>query len=176
MIEFSLLQHEHQLGETLNQCVHNDKRAEFSLLLAMLNEDAREQSQFLMPQTEAEQKDVTEDSLRAEFELPQQQALGLTNLEQLHQYNQSAIANDRLTASLKLADALNPKPLSFRDDKKHVPTEIMANTSLHCQVRAERQEQESQNTRLSMNAKAWLKSLQNAYAHSQQIEMAAQVA
>ena len=48
----NVLLHELQLGEQLNESVEQTRRADFSLMLAMLAEDVREQSQFLLPKTQ----------------------------------------------------------------------------------------------------------------------------
>ena len=45
----NILLHELQLGEQLNDSVVQARRADFSLMLAMLAEDVREQSQFVLP-------------------------------------------------------------------------------------------------------------------------------
>ena len=174
LIENILLQHEHQLGESLNECVHQARRSDFALLLAMLNDDVRQQSQFLMPKTEQPVKQITDASLRAEFELPQSADLALNNMEQIQQYNQAGLISDNLMASIKLGDALNPKPLSFRDNKHHVPTEVLSNTSIHCQNREQPTPEEGEQTkqtsaeRLSLNAKGWLKAVQNTLVKTSQ--------
>ncbi|REL26752.1 hypothetical protein DXX93_09305 [Thalassotalea euphylliae] len=174
LIENILLQHEHQLGESLNECVHQARRSDFALLLAMLNDDVRQQSQFLMPKTEQSEKQITDASLRAEFELPKSAELALNNIEQIQQYNQATLVSDNLMASVKLGDALNPKPLSFRDNKHHVPTDVLSNTSIHCQNRVQPtnpQDESSQQAsaeRLPLNAKGWLKAVQNTLVKTSQ--------
>ena len=88
------LLHELQLGEQLNECVHQSRRSDFSLMLAMLCDDVREQSQFILPKmppidgTSTEKSPVTDQVLRKHFDLPEAAPLGLKNIEQINQYNQ----------------------------------------------------------------------------------------
>ena len=85
----SALLHELQLGEQLNESVVQTRRADFSLMLAMLADDVREQSQFLLPQTpETTPADVTNIALRKQFNLPEKPALALTTLDDVKQFNQ----------------------------------------------------------------------------------------
>lgn len=159
MVENDVLIHELQLGESLNQCVQQARRADFALMLAMLTDDVRESSQFLVPQTEVEEKVENTETLRKIFDLPKPQPLSLSSIESVSQYNQANLVAEGQVDALRLTNVLNPKPLSFRDDTKHVPTEVMANTSIHCQRRAL---DKAKPERLSLNAKEWLKSLQNS--------------
>jgi hypothetical protein len=70
------LLHELQLGEQLNECVHQSRRSDFSLMLAMLCDDVREQSQFILPKsapidgTSTDIKEVNNKTLRKHFDLP----------------------------------------------------------------------------------------------------------
>ena len=67
----SVLLHELQLGEQLNESVVQARRADFSLMLAMLTADVREQSQFLLPQAEETTvADVTNIALRKATVVP----------------------------------------------------------------------------------------------------------
>ncbi|REL29407.1 VC2046/SO_2500 family protein [Thalassotalea euphylliae] len=182
LIENIHLQHEHQLGESLNKCVHHERRADFSLMLAMLNDDVRQQSQFLMPKTEQSVAEITDARLRAELELPKPASLGITNSNQIAQYDQAALAEQDLMASIKLSDALNPKPISFRDNKHHLPTHVVGNTSIHCQTRSlsgsedlaginestVSEPQESSPKRMQLDAKGWLKSIQHSLIKTEQ--------
>ena len=149
-------------------------------MLAMLNDDIRQQSQFLMPKTEQSAAEITDARLRAEFELPQPAPLGLTDSKQISLYEQAALAEQDLMASIKLSDALNPKPISFRDDKQHLPTQVIENTSIHCQTRnqsaplagsavsTEPSDKAQSPQRFQLDAKGWLKAIQHSLLKTEQ--------
>ena len=130
------LLHELQLGEQLNACVVETRRADFSLMLAMLAEDVREQSQFLVPQT-ASPVAIQQNNrlLRKELNLPEEAPLALATLDEIPQFNQVQSIIDNDLASIQLSNAMNPKPLAFRDNKNHIKTEILDNTSLFTQLK-----------------------------------------
>jgi len=70
-LKSEILLHELQLGEQLNESVHQARRADFSLMLAMLCDDVREQSQFILPKSEINSADQAVDNnevLRQHFE------------------------------------------------------------------------------------------------------------
>lgn len=165
----STLIHELQLGNSLNQCVKESRRADFALMLALLTDDIREHSQFMVPQTQETEKQVDSDTLRKNFELPASPSLALSSLDEIDHFNQAEFAANNQLATLRLSQALNPKPLAFRDDAKHVPTVVLANTNIHCQERATKVERPKG---MSMNAKAWL----NALAQSTAKEAVSQTA
>jgi hypothetical protein len=181
----SVLLHELQLGEQLNESVVQARRADFSLMLAMLTEDVREQSQFLLPQTEeAMAADVTNAALRKQFNLPNEAALALTSLDDVKQFNQVQTIIDNDLANIHLTNAMMPKPLAFRDDKKHIESQVLHNTSLFTQLKHKQaaelskahlnQLQEAQinpslsdtdkplSQPLNFNAKAWLDGIQQS--------------
>jgi len=132
----SVLLHELQLGEQLNESVVQARRADFSLMLAMLASDVREQSQFLLPQTQQKlAADITDSSLRKQFNLPEKSALALTTLDEVKKYNQVQTIIDNDLASIHLTNAMQPKPLAFRDDKKYIDSQVLKNTSLFTQLK-----------------------------------------
>lgn len=183
----SVLLHELQLGEQLNESVVQARRADFSLMLAMLTEDVREQSQFLLPQTEgAVAAEVTNAALRKQFNLPNKAALALTSLDDMKQFNQVQTIIDNDLANIHLTNAMMAKPLAFRDDKKHIESQVLQNTSLFTQLKHKQaiavnqrlsnqlqinQAQENQvasnvdkqlSQPLNFNAKAWLDGIQQS--------------
>ena len=130
------LLHELQLGEQLNHSVVETRRADFSLMLAMLASDVREQSQFLVPQPEAAANvEYTNNSMRKELNLPNKAPLALSSLDDIKQFNQAQTIANKDFASIQLENAMQPKPLAFRDDKKYINTEVMGNTSLFTQLK-----------------------------------------
>ncbi len=174
------LLHELQLGEQLNECVHQSRRSDFSLMLAMLCDDVREQSQFILPKTSpidgtsTEKDQITNQVLRKHFELPEEAPLALKNIEQINQYNQAQIIVDNDLASLHLLNALMPSPLSFRNDDKHVSSDVLANTTLVCQEKHSlKQETELVNKPLNMHVEGWLKAIQTSLVKSNLIDVIA---
>jgi hypothetical protein len=160
-LDNNILVHELQLGEQLNESVHGERRADFSLLLAMLTDDVRSHSQFSLPQTEQPSKIVNDDSLRVLFKLPAKAPLALDEKNDLRAFNQAALVEDNKLAELHLNDVLSPKPLAFRDDKHHIEQTVLTNTSLHCQKKYQQvQTKEQHIARRDFNAVAWLTSVQ----------------
>ena len=168
----SVLLHELQLGEQLSEIVEQTRRADFSLMLAMLADDVREQSQFLLPQTrEATPADLSNIALRKQFNLPDKAALALTTPDDVKQFNQVQTIVDNDLANIHLTNAMMPKPLAFRDDKKHIESQVLENTSLFTQLK-HKQAQEINSTSndsdkplsqpLNFNAKAWLDNIQQS--------------
>jgi len=179
-VESVPLLHELQLGEQLNECVHQSRRSDFSLMLAMLCDDVREQSQFILPQTSpidgtsTEKDQITNQVLRKHFDLPDEAPLALKNLEQINQYNQAQIIADNDLASLHLSNALTPSPLSFRNDDKHVSSDVLANTTLVCQEKhLLQQETKVVNKPLNMHVEGWLKAIQTSLVKSNLIDSVA---
>ena len=172
------LLHELQLGEQLNECVHQARRSDFSLLLAMLCDDVREQSQFILPNTApidgtAINKENNQ-TLRKYFDLPEEAPIALKNLEQLNQYNQAQLVADNYLASLHLTNAMTPNPIAFRNDKKHIPSSVLDNTSLVCQEKhAAEQADKVLNKPLDMHVENWLKVLQTSLVESNLVNVAA---
>lgn len=165
MLDTQLLINEISLGNTLNQCVHAERRQDFSLMLAMLTQDAREFSEFMLPDSSPENKSTDDNSqLREYFSLPKAQALALSNIEQVSSYNQADLVATPNMVNLHFLNALAPKPLAFRDDAKHINHDVFTNMSVHCQQRYLRQKNTSelQPTKLSFNAKSWLKNVQES--------------
>lgn len=173
----SVLLHELQLGEQLNESVIQARRADFSLMLAMLTEDVREQSQFLLPQTdEATVAEVTNSALRKKFNLPEKAALALNTANDVKQFNQAQMIVDNDLANIHLTNAMIPRPLAFRDDKKFIESEVLKNTSLFTQLKYKQaleigqipESQQSANTDkplsqpLNFNANAWLDGIQQS--------------
>lgn len=166
------LLHELQLGEKLNECVHQSRRSDFSLMLAMLCDDVREQSQFILPKnkpidgTSIDVKKANNESLRKLFDLPKEAPIALNNLDQIEQYNQGKLVADNKLASLHLHNAIAPKPIAFRNDHKHIPTDILSNTSLICQEKFAKPPQQVLNKPLDMHVENWLKAIQHSLVKS----------
>lgn len=160
-ITSSILTHELQLDEKLNECVHAERRSDFSFMLAMLAEDVREHSQFKLPQTSDTLNDNSESQLRKRLQLPDKVDLALKSVDELKAFNQAELIQQQQLAQVKLLDALKPKALAFRDNCQHIPTDVFSNTSVHCQHKLQALETEIP-TRLAFNAKEWIATVQSS--------------
>ncbi len=161
------LLHELQLGEQLNESVHQARRADFSLMLAMLCDDVREQSQFVLPQHEVDEKTLSASLLRKRFDLPEAAPIALQKLEQIKTYNQAQDVADNNLANIHLTQAITPKPLVFRDDAQHICTDIIGNTTLVCQAKhAKHKSNAILNKPLAMDVEGWLKNIQTSLVKS----------
>lgn len=181
----NVLLHELQLGEQLNESVEQTRRADFSLMLAMLAEDVREQSQFLLPKSPEETAvELSNLALRKQFNLPDKAKLALTTPNEVNQFNQAHTIVDNDLANIHLTNAMMPKPLAFRDDNKHIESQVLENTSLFtqlkhkqaaeaCQAQLNQLPQNQLDTTsietdkplsqsLNFNAKAWLDGIQQS--------------
>ena len=185
LLSTKVLLHELQLGEQLNESVEQTRRADFSLMLAMLAEDVREQSQFLLPKSEEETAvELSNLALRKQFNLPDKAKLALTTPNEVNQFNQAHTIVDNDLANIHLTNAMMPKPLAFRDDNKHIESQVLENTSLFtqlkhkqaaeaCQAHLNQLPQNQLDTTsnetdkplgqsLNFNAKAWLDGIQQS--------------
>lgn len=160
-LEDNLLINELQLGVKLNECVHSERRSDFSLMLAMLVDDVREHAQFTLPENEIVSQDESEQQLRKNFHLPDKMALSAKDFSNLNRYNQADLLNDTRLMNIHLDNALNPIPLTKYDDVKRIPQEVLSNTSLYCQKRHKNNEKPLSD-KLLFNAKAWLDGIQTS--------------
>lgn len=163
MVTDHLLINESKLGIKLNQCVHEKRRSDFSLMLAMLTEDAREFSEFTSPHI-AQAYPGTGD-LRKQFQLPEQQALALNNIDEISRYNEAQYLQDNKLQTIHLLDALVPKPLAFKNDNTHIANNILGNMNVHSQERyfINKAAKTSHTTqRANFNASLWLKNIENS--------------
>jgi len=162
LVENNVLIHELQLGTQLSQSVQHGRRADFSLMLAMLSDDIREHSQFLLPHSEVENNEESEQKLRKYFQLPKPAPLAIQNTQDIKKFNQAHFILEQRVADLHLQNTLLPLPLALRDDVKYIEPEILANTSMHTQRRYKKETQGNSllNKVASFNAKAWLASIE----------------
>lgn len=165
-LEAKILSHELQLKEQLNECVHQKRRSDFALMLSMLSDDVRQQSQFILPESNNASPNVNNDVLRKRFELPDAQSLAIDEISQLDDFNQAQDVQQQRLTDIKLREALKPLPLAFRDNAKHIPTQVIENTSIHCQQRNKAPKQPIAQ-KLDFDAMAWLNTVQNTIVKSQ---------
>lgn len=134
-----LLLEELQLENKLCDSVHQSRRADFSLMLAMLSDDVREFSQFSLPEKKhSEEKDNSNKSLRAFFELGDAQPLGLEAFSQIPSFNQANLLGEGYTDTIRLMNTLSLKPLAFRDNRQFICHDVLSNTRLVCQEKHKR--------------------------------------
>ena len=162
MLNNHLLINEIQLGSNLNECIHSNRRSDFGLMLAMLTDDVLEFSEFTLPKAVDNKKLMDEARLRKLFDLPPQTALALTSLEEINRYNEASLVNENNLSAVHFSDALKPKPIAFRDDKKHIEHDVLTNTSLHTQERHKVGNHNSLIDEMSFNANEWLKTVQQS--------------
>ncbi|MBQ4833283.1 queD like 2 [Pseudoalteromonas sp. MMG010] len=162
-----LLITESQLDTRLNKSVHERRRGEFSLLLAMLSHDALDFSQFHLPQSDSLNDIVDEHVLRKKFGSGPIQQLAPDKFNMLiGQHNckilqQSGEQSGMMT--IKLTHCLNPEPLVIRDDSTHIPLSVLDNCELA--VRKRTTNESIQLTNMPMDAAGFYDSLQNESIH-----------
>lgn len=165
-VENTLLIHELQLGEKLNESIHDARRSDFSLLLAMLTDDVREHSQFLLPATEEDVESSSESQLRKAFNLPEPAPIALDSLDDIMLFNEASFVENNDLAHIKLVDSLTPKPIAFRDDKDHIPSDVMKNTSLYCQTKYKQNNvSDVLQKKMDFEASGWLKAIDHQIAN-----------
>jgi len=162
----NLLVEELQLGEQLNHCVHSNRRSDFGLMLSMLTDDVLAYSQFKLPKTTHLPLEKTDELLRKEFQLPPKQRLAIESLDEINSLPQAQLVADNLFTDIHLNEALSPSPLAFRDDKKHIDSMVLSNTTLYCQQQYNNKNKTEalENSRLAFNVNAWLKTVQTTIA------------
>ncbi|MBQ4845875.1 queD like 2 [Pseudoalteromonas sp. MMG013] len=133
----SILTREDQLGGALSVSVNEQRRADFSMLLAMLSQDALDFSQFHLPEDETVESDLSEDALKKEFQVGPKQSLAPAQFDMLIGKNNAESLSRSSMASLRLANCLDPEPLAIRDDYKHIPLMVVDNCELAVRRRLE---------------------------------------
>lgn len=175
----SLLVNELQLGDQLGQCVHSRRRADFSLMLAMLTEDVREHSQFFVPKRPLKEVNTSDDFFRKVFHLPAEAPLTIKDFSDIHDFSQAGLVEQQNFADIQLKNILKPLPLSFRDKKEHIPTSVLTDSSVHCQQRhrenlakkTENSKQTLLNSPAFFNAKAWLDNIQTTLVNATSVQL-----
>jgi hypothetical protein len=131
----------------------------------MLSDDVPSHSQFSLPKTVVDTKTINDASLRKTFDLPDKAPLSLNENHSTAIFDQAELIQQNNLAELRLSNALLPKPLAFRDDKKHIRQDVLNNTSLYCQKKFNQQKnntpQEIDSSRLAFDTKGWLNAVHN---------------
>jgi hypothetical protein len=162
-----LLITEHQLDTRLNKSVHEHRRGEFSLLLAMLSHDALDFSQFHLPKSENINQIADEDALRQQFAVGPQQHLappvfdmliGHNNVDYIKHSGERAGMSD-----IRLNHYLNPEPLAVRDDTHHISYAVLDNCEVAVRKRIKQSHTELAN--IPIDAAAFYNDLKNTNLH-----------
>lgn len=135
-IDTDILINEHQTGGKLSQAVHEARRADFGLILAMMSQSVLDQAAFALPVDEVAEIDNSSDALRARFQVSKPQPFAANDasmVEQAHEHSQ--LIHHSGLASQKLSHYLNPAPLTQFDDVKRIPDDVLGNCDLVVQQR-----------------------------------------
>ncbi|AXV64937.1 MULTISPECIES: VC2046/SO_2500 family protein [Pseudoalteromonas] len=158
-----LLLNESQLDNRLNKSVHEHRQGEFALLLAMLSHDALDFSQFHLPKTELTDTQSSEHVLRNELGAGPKQPLAPEQYDMLIGQNNGLRLLQGGLSDIRLRNCLSPEPLAIRDDKNHVPLEVIDN----CEpaVRKRYYDKNAPTERMQMDAAAFYDSLTDEAIH-----------
>jgi hypothetical protein len=112
-----------QLGDTLNEAVHNGFKAQFDLLVSMLSSDVQDHAWVVDPAAKEQQK----EDLRKKFELgnPVRLQSDEQDLERANELGEQ-FREGGLTA-VHLLQCLNPEPLTLKHND--IPKEIIESLS-----------------------------------------------
>lgn len=119
-IAANLLVNDSQLGDRLNQAVHEGRRGDFGLLLALISDDARDLPRIDEPKDERGAPDW-----RRHFELPAANPLYATDSDRRRAPQLSALAGELQQDSLRLLLAMRAEPLRVTDEV--LPAEVSGN-------------------------------------------------
>ncbi|MFY8273275.1 VC2046/SO_2500 family protein [Pseudoalteromonas sp. SSDWG2] len=125
----SILNNELQLGSQLNKSVCENRRNDFSWLLASLSQDALDFAQFHLPKTELAAQSLDEQQLRAQLGAPQPRPCAPPTFNVALTKHQCELIAMGARDTLRLQDCLAPTPLAVRDDTKHIPLPVVDNCS-----------------------------------------------
>ena len=162
-----LLITESQLKTRLNESVHENRRGEFALLLAMLSHDALDFSEFHLPKSDTKHYQADEDALRKQFGAGPKQPLAPDTFNMLIGKNNTELLAKMGSAigmsDIKLTQCLKPEPLNIRDDKNHIPLNVIDNCELAVRRRIKNSDMPLSN--MQMDAAAFYDDLQNEALH-----------
>ncbi|WP_458735512.1 VC2046/SO_2500 family protein [Zobellella taiwanensis] len=119
-IHANLLVNDSQLGDSLNQAVHQGRRGDFGLLLALISEDARD-----LPRIDEPKNEQGEPDWRRYFDLPATNPLYANEEDALRAPQLSALAGGLHQDSLRLLLAMRAEPLRVSD--RALPAEVSGN-------------------------------------------------
>ncbi len=115
-----------QCGQSVGRAVHDNRRADFALLLAMLSQDVRDHT--AVDQVE----EAVPSDLREQFLLPQEQQLQSNQESYLRGIEIAAQFNNGGMVAAKLQSCLAPDALTYLPEQTHnLPEEVYHNLSGH---------------------------------------------
>lgn len=116
------------VGNGMNHAVHQRRRADFSLMLAMFSGDVRDNT----PVEHVEAPITTDDLLRQRFQLQAPQALRNDQSSYAMSENQASLFHASGLPSAKLSHYLTPDALTYLpEDTYNLPEEVYHNLSGH---------------------------------------------
>lgn len=121
---------ETQLDSALNHSVHQGRRSDFAMMLSMLSQDALDFGQFHLPTSEVEANDKSEAALKKELQIGPQKPLAPETFDMLVSEENAFIVQHFGMTAMQLKECLMPEPLAVRDDKKHIPLNVLDNCEL----------------------------------------------
>lgn len=131
----SILSNELQLGTQLNKSVLEERRGDFAWLLAALSADALDFAQFHLPTSDIDKPQADAEQLRRQLGAAQPRPCAPKDFNIALTQNQCEYVAHNLIASLRLRDCADPTPLAVRDDKNHIPFEIIDNCEPRVQAK-----------------------------------------
>ena len=127
-IDADILINEHQTGEKLSHAVHEARRADFGLILAMMSQNVLDHAAFALPVEESVEPDTSTEALRAKFQVNKPQPFAANDASIIEQaFTHSHLVHTAGITSQKLAHHLNPAPLAQFDDAKRIPDDVFGN-------------------------------------------------
>ncbi|MBL1377519.1 VC2046/SO_2500 family protein [Zobellella iuensis] len=129
-ISANLLVNDSQLGDSLNQAVHQGRRGDFGLLLALLSDDARD-----LPRLDEPKDAQGEPDWRRHFELPAASPFYAEAQDNIRAPQLSALAGALQQDSLRLLLAMRAEPLRVSDAL--LPAEVSGNLNPRTLARLE---------------------------------------
>jgi len=115
-------------GSGISHAVHQGRRADFALMLALFSNDVRDNT----PIEQVKQSETTDDLLRERFELSAPQALRNNQSSYAVSAQQADHFHRGGLASAKLSHYLNPEVLTYLpEDTQDFPEEVYLNLSGH---------------------------------------------
>lgn len=159
----NILTNEIQLGNQLSLCVAQNRRSDFSILLAMLSKDALDFSQFHLPQSDSQSFDKKDSNLRLSLGAAAEQKLAPLEYNMLIGKENAKIIQKQGIEQFKLMNCLSPEPLAIRDDMSHINSQIIDNCELS--VRKRIQSNDIQLSQNQMNAVDFYNQLQEPKLH-----------
>ncbi|RJX68454.1 hypothetical protein DZ860_17330 [Vibrio sinensis] len=117
-----------QFGVGINHAVQDGRRADFALILSMFSEDVRDNT----PVEHIDRVEITEESLRQRFELPDPQELRSDQSAYAISAKQAELFHSSGLPSAKLSHYLKPEVLTYLPEDTHgFPEDVYHSLSAH---------------------------------------------